>query len=365
MVAALLGALSILGLMHIEVGSNPMNYFRKSAHVRQDTEALDRALGGTTSVEFLVETDADGLKDPETLRKLDTFQDWLEEQPGITRTLSVVDSLKELNRVMSDGSAASAVVPSSSALAAQLYLLLEGEDDFDSSVQDDYSVARITARVSLSKANELTARVPVIEAKIREKFDQGKVHVKPTGFVKLMGDMETYLISSQIRSFLIAFAVITAMMMLLLRSPRLGLFSMIPNLLPVLMGIGFMSAVGIELDPGTVMIGGIALGLVVDDTVHFLVRLRRRELQGESVPVAIRHAMTDAGRPIIITSVVLSAGFSILGLGSFAPNVYFGLVSALIIVLALLCDVLVMPAALLLVSRTRFARKPVVPVAAP
>jgi predicted RND superfamily exporter protein len=232
---------------------------------------------------------------------------------------------------------------------AQLYLLLEQEDDFTSLVQDNYGVARVSARVQMSNAEHLAAEIPSIEKKLRAEYGDDSLRVTATGFIKLMSDMESYLVASQTNSFLLAFAIIVLMLGMLLRSARLALFSMIPNFLPILCGIGFMSAVGIPLDPGTVMIGSIALGLVVDDTVHFMVRLRRRMHAGDGIDAAVANTVRVAGRPIVITSVVLIAGFLVLMMASFTPNFNFGLVTALVVALALVADLAVLPAALVLI----------------
>ena len=158
--------------------------------------------------------------------------------------------------------------------------------------------------------------------------------------------MGLYLLESQIDSFLLAFFVVTLMLGLLLRSVKLALFSMIPNFVPIVLGLGIMSALDISLDPGTVMIGAIALGLVVDDTVHFLMRFRRRILEGADMEEAITGAVHQAGRPILITSMVLVVSFSSMMLASFTPNINFGMITSLIIILALLADLVLLPAAL-------------------
>jgi hypothetical protein len=191
--------------------------------------------------------------------------------------------------------------------------------------------------------------VPLFESYLAGQSIDGELDLKMTGFVKLMSNMESYLLDSQIFSLTIAFVAITLMLMLLLRSVKLGLFSMIPNILPIALGLSLMGWAGIALDPGTVMIGAIALGLVVDDTVHFLVRLRRCVARGDTLPASINSAVQDAGRPIIVTSVVLVAGLSILMLGSFSPNSNFGLVSSVVILVALAADLLLLPATLLIV----------------
>ncbi len=190
---------------------------------------------------------------------------------------------------------------------------------------------------------------------LNKEYQSDELHVEVTGYVKMMSEMEHYLLNSQIRSLMVAFVVITLMMLLLLRSARLAIFSMIPNFVPIALGLAFMVPMGIALDPGTVMIGSIALGLVVDDTVHFLVRLRRN-LATSDRPGAIEKTMEQTGRPIIQTSIILALGFSVLTLGSFTPNVAFGLISAAVIILAVVADLVMLPAALIVI-KPRFGKK--------
>ncbi len=330
----------------VEVGANPMGYFRPGDPVRTATELMDRRLGGSTSIELLVEAPGEGLKDPALLGRVDALQRYMESLPGVSRALSVVDYLKELNRVVHGGDKRHYALPKSREAVAQYFMLLEGEEEFSSMVQSNYSLGRVTARVSFSGSGDLAKRLPEVEARLARDFSGPEASVKLTGFVKLMGDMEHYLVRSQIRSMLLAFFVISLMMFILLRSFKLGALAMIPNLIPILLGLGFMTFVGIGLDPGTVMIGSIALGLVVDDSVHFMVQLKRRTRAGDDLSAAIAGTIQRAGHPIIMTSVILIAGFLVATLGSFNPNVNFGFISALVILLALVADLLMLPAAL-------------------
>ena len=133
---------------------------------------------------------------------------------------------------------------------------------------------------------------------------------------------------------------------MLLGSFSLGLLSLIPNLTPIAFGLAFMGIAGINLDPGTVMIGPIALGLVVDDCVHFLFRYRGLVRQGLTVEEACQQTIHSSGRAIVTTSLVLSGGFAILAVGSFIPNIYFGLVTAVVVLVAMVADLVTLPAAL-------------------
>ena len=355
--SGLLVVFSAFAIARIDVGANPVGYFKKNDPVRRDMAVIDERLGGGTSVELLVHAPGQGLLEPTKLRRLGALQDWIENLGPFGRTLSILDALEEMNRAMHGGDPAEAVLPGSRNLTAQYYLLMEGEEDFDAFLQDAYSTGRITARAELSRAGEATALMPAVEEKLAREFAGEELRVEATGFIKLMVEMEEYILDSQIRSFGVAFLLITMMMMGLLRSWRLGLFSMIPNVAPIAFGLAFMGIAGIPLDPGTAMIASIALGLVVDDSVHFLHRLRTHLAAGASLEAAIHSTVTGTGRPIITTSVVLAAGYSVLGLGSFNPNVHFGVVTAVVIVLALLCDLVMLPAALLVI-RPRFGGTP-------
>ncbi|MEZ4473783.1 MAG: MMPL family transporter [bacterium] len=336
---------------HIDTAANPLNYFIPGTPVRVALERVDAALAGSTSFEFLARTDEDGLKDPRILARLDTLATRLASLDGIPRVLSVLDLLRETRKGLTDGEQTGLPTPADHPhLAAQLFFFLEGDEDFPTLVQENYGLARLTARVQMSKANDVTRAGPRIDAWIAEAeapIPGGPaLRIESTGYVKLMADMERYLFDSQVKSLIVAFIVITLMMFLLLRSVKLGLLAMIPNGLPILFGLGFMALVDIPLDPGTIMIGSMALGLVVDDTVHFLVRLRRSLADAPMAP-AIERTMAQTGRPIIVTSVVLALGFATLGFGSFTPNVAFGVVSAVVILVALLADLLLLPAVLL------------------
>jgi predicted RND superfamily exporter protein len=339
----------------IRAGSNPINYFKEGDSIRKSIEEIEEKIGGTASVEYYVHAANEGLKNPSSLNRLDDLHSWLAGWHGVTSTLSVLDGLKEINRAFHDGDKSYSVLPDSRMLAAQYYLLMEGEDNFHSLVQDNYSIGRITARVKLTQPEGFVSSIPEIEKTLSEKYNDETLKVTVTGFVKLMSDMETYLVNSQIRSFLLALIVITISMIILLRSIKIGMLAMIPNFIPVFIGLGFMASMGISLDPGTSMIASIVLGLVVDDSVHFLVRLKRNLAQKNDVSDVIFRSMMDTGRPIIITSIVLCSGFLTLTLASFTPNIYFGLISSVVISLAVVADLVLLPAVLVILNESRFS----------
>ena len=335
----------------LQVTANPMNYFHQNDPVRNDAEAVDTVLGGAASLEFLVRAPGGGMKDLAVLEQLDEFEAWLKELPAVTQIVSFGNLLKEANRVRRNQPNGLGKLPSSNwdLVVAKNLMQKASPDLLDSYVQDNGNLGRISVRVQAVNADSLVAKAPEIENLVRTQVNGPNLHVEPTGFVIMMQNMRSYLIRSQITSILLAFATITLMLMILFRSWKLALFSMIPNLGPIVLGLALMVVAGVRLDPGTVMIATIALGLVVDDTCHFLVRLREQTRYGKALPEAIAETMQQTGRPIILTSLILAAGFAALILGSFTPTLCVGMVSTFVLLMALVADLVVLPAALLII----------------
>jgi len=346
--AALILAFCLSGLFRLDVGSNPLNYFTKDDPVRVSLEFVEERLSGTTSLEIFIDTGVTGgMKDPAVLSSMVTVQDYLNAIDGIGSTLSLSDFVMELRSSFHGGEAAEARIPDTRGEVAELLFMLDDPSDLEQWVDFDFRRGRINATLRMGDADELVEEVEGVEALLAEEF-QSPIRAHATGMSKLISKMESYLLSSQIRSLGLAFFTVLICMMLALGNLRLGLFSMIPNLLPIGMSLGLMGWLGMTLDPGTAMTGAVALGLVVDDTVHFLHHLRKRLLAGDSLSAATGDTLRHTGRAIAMTSVVLVAGFWLMCLASFVPNIQFGFLCGLAIGLALLANLIVLPAVLAL-----------------
>ncbi len=331
-------------LAQLNIGTNSLDYFKKDDAMRRQVEWIDAEIGGTASLEFFVDADdEDALKNPSLLQKMEQFESYLKGIDGITGAYSAADLVKSLNRGFHEGNENMYKIPQTPDEIAQQLFLVEGSNDVAELLSDDYSKARIMTRVEMNKSQQVAHQMPEIKAKMNEIFN-GSETVTPTGIVYLMNRTEHYLLTTSIKSFLLAFLVITLAIMVMLRSITLGLLAMIPNLLPILFTMALMPVLGISLDVGTTMIAAIALGLVVDDTIHFLSRLKTERSQIASIKDAIEVTMKSVGRPIVFTSVVLGSGFLILVLASFSPLVNFGLLAGIVIFLALFFDLMVVPA---------------------
>ena len=347
--AGVLTIASIVLIPRVEASANPVRFLPPEDPVRQSTVTIDQALGGTGTLELVVETPPEGLKDPAVLRRLEALQGWLAERPGVGSVVSIVDQVKEFQRLAAGGAPEAFRLPDTREAIAQSYLLMEFEGaDLDSLVLENSSKARITARVRLSEADLVAEQFLLLEEKLRQDFPpEGGIHVEPTGTLHLIHRMEEYVLHTQVESFALALIVISALMGLLLRSARLGALALIPNLTPILFAVPVMVLAAIPLNPGTAMCASIALGLIVDDTVHVLSRLNTLRSAGAPPAEAVRLTVLEAGRPIVVTSALLGAGFLVLSGASFAPIVHLGALTASIVGFALVADLVVLPALLL------------------
>jgi len=351
LIATLLVGVGLVGISQLETGSNPVHYYKADDPVRVALEYVDSVLSGTSNLEILVDSGKDGgVKDPEMLRRILEAQNYLEQVDGIGTTLSIVDYITRLQRVTRGTDEASGL-PKSRAEVAQLLLLMNDPETEAQVVDHSYRMARITATLKVSETEKLNPQLPGVEAMLKRVFPEAQgLSGQATGMTKLIANMDRHLLHSATRSIGLAFVMVLLFMTLALRSVRLGLFSMIPNILPIVMVMGVMGWVGVPLDPGTTMIGAVALGLVVDNTVHFLHPFREFSKAGHSTLEATRATLLLAGRAIITTTVVLVCAFWLLLLASFNPNVYFGLLCGLAVAFGLVADLVVLPAALNLIK---------------
>lgn len=334
------------GLRNLKVGTNSLDYFKQNDTVRAQTEWIDATIGGTTSLEFYIDAgEGNTLKDPALLRKIADFMKYLKGLEGITDVFSAVDLVKSLNKAFHEGDKSRFAIPESSLEIGQQMLIVEGSREMEALLSSDYSLGRITARVKNNDSQKLSHQMPKIKEHLQAVFGIS-AKVIPTGMIYLINQMERYLLSSQIKSFLLAFLVVNITMVFLLRSFKLGILAMIPNILPIFFTWSLMPMLDIPLDVGTVMIASVALGLVVDDTIHFLLTLKEITGRGKEMKWAIPDAMNRVGRPIIFTSIILSFGFLVLVFASFNPVIHFGILASTVVMLALIFDLAVLPAIL-------------------
>jgi predicted RND superfamily exporter protein len=266
----------------------------------------------------------------------------------------LVDVIKETNKALNENKSEFYAIPQNRDLIAQELFLFEnsGSDDLQDFVSSDFSKARLTVKVPYVDALAYNQFINQVQTQLDKEFE-GIAKVSLTGVsVLLAAIMEKSIYSSAV-SYVLAFGLISIMMVVLIGNLKIGLISMIPNVLPILFLSTIMVVLDMPLDMFTMLIGAIALGLAVDDTVHFMHNFRRYELEYNDVDKAVRLTLLGTGRAIVVTSIVLSLGFLVLTTATMSNMFNFGILTASAIFIALLADFFLVPAILKLMIHNK------------
>lgn len=328
--------------MQLKVESNLIEFFAPDHSISRSTGRVETRLSGVTTMEVVLTGDArDSLKNPATLAQIKALQTWLEQQPEIDRSFSLVEVIEEMNRAFSGDDLGDDALPTSRRLVEQLLLIYDGDDLYEM-VNREFQRSRIALNLNVHGANEIGQVIERIEARLRAEPISG-IHAEMAGFGRLFSDQEDRIVEGQIKSFSSAFLQILLLMALLFRSVRGALICLVPNLAPLFFIFVVMGATGIALDVATVLIAGVILGITVDDTIHLYHGYLHRIQRGVSPVFAIIRSVESSGRAVIAISVILIAQFSLLGLSDFRPTAHFGMLCAVGLFAGQVFELLLMP----------------------
>ncbi|MDH4225259.1 MAG: efflux RND transporter permease subunit [Deltaproteobacteria bacterium] len=350
---------SLIGATQLRFSHNPVKWLAETSDVRQATELIDREMKGSVSMSVLVDTGREnGLHNPQVLNAMETFEREVETLPDqggqgkmVGKTLGLNDMLKEINQALNENRSEFYTIPQNKQLIAQEFLLFEnsGSDDLEDVVDSRFSKTQITLRTPWRDASTYVDFVNHVQQRGDELF-KGQATVIPTGMLVLFTQAIHGVMISMTNSYLVAAVIITLLMMLVVGNIRIGLLSMVPNLAPILITLGIMGWMDIPLDLFNMMIGSIAIGLAVDDTIHFLHNFRRYYHQTHDAKQAVHMTLATAGRAMLFTSLVLVTGFFIYTFSSMNNLFYFGWLTGITLAIALLADIQLSPALMTLVT---------------
>ena len=330
----------------VEVETNIQEFFSADHPIRVDTRRIEEKLQGTNSLDIRFDTAArDGLKDPELLAKIRAFQHWVEALPAVDRSTSMGNFLEEMHWAFNAENDAYRLLPTDEQLISQYLLIYDGGDLYDF-VDRDFRHSRVALSLNVHSANDISTVMTQIRDYLSAEFGD-EVSWEIAGAGRLFADMEELLVKGQVYSLWGALVLIFGLMLILWRSLGDSLLCMVPNLSPILLIFIVMGVFGIWLDMGTAMIASVAVGIAVDDTIHVYHGFRHRIAQGASPVLAIVRTYRQAGRAVVITTVILSAQFLILVASEFVPTRNFGLLTTVGLITALLFDLVLMPALLI------------------
>ena len=346
--AIAVGVIAALGILRLRVDTNHINFFGKSHPISSSAAVIDRELAGVYSFQIMLEGPPESLRTPDALQRIDRLSNELRRFESVRKVTSIADYVKRINKVLHDGHPDANVVPEQADVISQELFVFtlggEGRHELERIVASDYSRAQIGIKLQSMSSDVVLQEVERADAMAKQAFAGTGITVMTTGSGRLFSTLDHYLVVSQMSSFATAFFTVFGVIFVVFRSARFGLLTIVPNVLPVLAVLGVMGYLDISMNIATVMVASIALGVVDDDTIHFINRYRREIASGASMDEAIQIATTYEGRASLTTAIINSAGYGVLLLSEYKPTAWFGGLLALTMAVAFLAEVFILPA---------------------
>ena len=324
-----------------------VKYFDETTEFRIGTDFLTENMGGIYSIEFSIDSKtAGGISEPEFLKNIQQLTDWLLSQPEMVHVNTITDTFNRLNKNMHGDDIDWYRLPESRELAAQYLLLYEMSLPYGLDLNDQINIDKSGVRVIATLENMSSVQMLAIEARINQwlAVNMQNYTVNLASPVLMFSHIGNRNISRMIIGSGLALVLISLLLMLAFKSVKLGLISLIPNLVPAGIAFGIWGIIDGQIGLGLSVVTGMTLGIVVDDTVHFISKYRRARVEKSmNSPDAVRYAFSTVGVALWITSFVLVSGFMVLGQSHFVMNAEMGLMTAITIAVALFLDLLFLP----------------------
>jgi len=340
----------IIGIFKIPVESNPICYFKEDTEVSQNFHDIYRHLSGSFPINVAMSGPAeDFFQKVEHIAEIEKMQTYIDTLPGIDKTISFGDYLKLVNYASNQFQPEYYRLPEEAwelRMLINSYKMMLGEDMLNRFMSPDFSKTNILLLTHISSSRTfLDAKKKIL----RHAADTTPkdVNWEVTGFGMVISESSHQITSGQVKSLSITMVIVFGIMFLLFLSSKVGLIAIVPNLFPIIINFGIMGWLGIELSMFTSLIASIAIGLAVDDTIHYLVRYNREFRKDLDDRRALRETLRHIGRPIIFTTLTISIGFSVLAMSSFKPTAIFGTMMAVTMFSALVGDLILLPSLLL------------------
>lgn len=332
----------------IQVDTNLVEYFKKSSPVRISVDFVEKRLGGVNSLDIsLQSSEEDAFKDPVNLKIVENIQNYIKSLKSVDVTISLADFVKRMNKSFHREEQRYYTIPDSKKLITQ-YLLLYGSNDIEDYINESYDHARIAVRISEHSSAKQEKLIETIQEYI-QKISAPGLDIKITGRSAKEVSTIGAIVQSQVSSLGIAAITITIIMALVaFRSLFIGLLSLVPNICPLILNFGVMGAFGIPLNTATTLISTVILGLAVDNTIHFLSEYKSKREKNVPITQAVEDIIFSKGRALLSSSFILCIGFGVMILASFEPIMYFGILSAIIMLIDIVLDMFFLPSLLLL-----------------
>jgi len=334
-----------MGITKLDVNGYVFDDVGRDSQLIKDSRFFAQELSPVFPIEFIVDTGTEnGITNPETLKKIKEFEDYLLSFDEIQRTTSFATLVSEIHEVMAPEKAAHAEIPDNENLISQYLLLLEINDNgiLENVTDFSYQKIRVAGQTKDAGSKRINAIRDSVQTYLSTHFPNSKTTI--TGSTVLSADLVGKIVYSLASSIGLAFIGISIVMALLFRDMKMVAISLIPNILPLILIAGFMGIFGIDIKPSTAVIFTIAFGIAVDDTIHYLARFRIEVKRGMNLEDALQVTTQKTGRAIIITSLILLCGFGTLISSEFVSTTLMGILVSSTIFFAVLADLVLLPA---------------------
>ncbi|MCS0061769.1 MMPL family transporter [Vibrio parahaemolyticus] len=343
-----------------KVNDESVEYFGQRNEFRQAADFMEERISGMTNISIAIKTNgSQGIAAPDFLNTIGEFSSWLRDQPETDHVATLADVYKRLNKNMHGDDEAYYSLPQARELAAQYLLLYEMSLPYGLDLNNQINVDKSSIKMVLTVANLGSVELVDLENRIYQWFAEHApqyqvVASSPSLMFAHIGETN---MASMLSTLPITLVLISALLIFALRSVRLGLISLMPNIAPAVIGFGLWALISGEINLGLSVVVTLTLGIVVDDAVHFLSKYQRARREGQTAEQAVRYAFHTVGRALWITTVVLVAGFSVLAMSSFRLNADMGQLSAIVIFIALVVDFLFLPTLLMLFDKKAYLQE--------
>jgi len=345
-VIGVLVLICLAGILRIRVETNPVGYFKEDTEIKRNLDDIYQHLSGSFAIHVTMGSpEADYFTDPAHIADIGRLQEFLEKLPGVDKTISFADYLRLVNYALNAFEPRSYALPQEGfevRMAINNYAALLGEDMLTRFMSPDFATANILLLTHMSSSREFLRLRDNIAAHVKSNFSKDMTW-EVTGLGMTIAVGSHLLTAGQIKSLSITMVLLFGIMYALFLSAKAGLIALVPNIFPIVVNFGIMGWFGIELSMVTSLIASIAIGLAVDDTIHYLFRYNREFKADLDEKRAIRDTLAHVGRPITFTTLTICVGFSILAFSSFKPTAVFGLMMVITSLAALVGDLVLLP----------------------
>jgi len=358
LIGSILVALTLISLIPLNIlDDDPIAYFKPGVPFRDASDFNLKYLPAVKDITYSVECgEASCISSPTFLKTISSFVEYIEKQPGVTHVASYIDVIKRLNRSMNQDDPTFYQIPDRADLAAQYSLMYEMSLPYGLDLNNQLNLDKSSTKIHIFTENVTNYELIDLSERGQKWLQQN--HDKNAAPASSVSLMFAHIGQNNIRSMLVGgvFAIIgvTLTILIALRSFKYALISLVPNSLPAFMAFGVWGLLVGKVNMAVAMVFSISLGILVDDTVHFITKYRRgREVKNFTPEQSIHYAFANVGRALIVTTIVLAMGFGLLSTSDFNLNAMSGTLTSITIVIALIFDFLILPPILMMFDKDK------------